>query len=157
VAGSYVVFSQAPVFSALAVHAAPDVDAWDAHARRFFDARLGLADEPRMTGAGVELSVVVAPLSGSPGVRSVVGRPREAGDLASADEAEKSARGSGLAALAHRCTGVWVVGRDAERDPLALLLAAVLASVSLGPIVEPSVPEIFGVKTARTKLAALGA
>jgi hypothetical protein len=149
VAEGYVVFSQGPVTT-------PDIDAWDAHANRFFDTKLGLAEKARTTPSRVELSVIVAPFAGPPGIRSVFGRPREAADLAIADGAEAKAGGGGLAALAHRCPGVWIVGRESERDPIALLLAAVLASVSLGPVLDVEKTEIFGVKTARAKLAALG-
>ena len=42
-----------------------------------------------------------------------------------------------------------------DPDPLALRLAAILASVLLGPILDVRVPELFGVKTARAKLEAL--
>jgi hypothetical protein len=35
---------------------------------------------------------------------------------------------------------------------LALRLAAILASVVLGPILDPETSEIFGVKTARLKI-----
>jgi hypothetical protein len=50
---------------------------------------------------------------------------------------------------------VWLVSRADQADPLALRLAAILASVFLGPILDVRVPEIFGVKTARAKLEAL--
>ena len=45
--------------------------------------------------------------------------------------------------------------RIADPDALALRLAAILASVLLGPILDARVPELFGVKTARAKLDAL--
>ena len=60
---------------------------------------------------------------------------------------------TGLALLARRCQAVWIVERaDGEPDRLALLLSAILASVLLGPILDPARGELFGVKTARAKL-----
>ncbi|HZU83705.1 MAG TPA: hypothetical protein VE987_12345, partial [Polyangiaceae bacterium] len=57
-----------------------------------------------------------------------------------------------LARLARRCQTLWLIAREASPDPLALRLAAILASVLLGPIVDAAYEEIFGVKTARSKL-----
>jgi hypothetical protein len=47
---------------------------------------------------------------------------------------------------------VWLVTRETVDDRIALRLAMILASVHLGPIVDPLGPDIFGVKTARGKL-----
>lgn len=81
----------------------------------------------------------------------MVARSREADDLALADEAE-ARKGGGLGRLAHRCPTVWLVERRTEEDPAALRLAAILASVLLGPILDARVPELVGVKTARERL-----
>ena len=54
--------------------------------------------------------------------------------------------------MARRCQTVWLVARTDDADPLALRLAAILASVVLGPILDARGPELFGVKTARAKL-----
>lgn len=124
-----------------------DVAAWDAHARRFFDARLVSAG----VGGPGELRVVVTPKQGPAGERTVVARLRTAHELALAEEAEVR-QGGGLGLLARRCPTVWSVACDGPDDRVALLLAAVLAGVGLGPIVDPRGPEIFGVKTARAKL-----
>jgi hypothetical protein len=43
--------------------------------------------------------------------------------------------------------------RRAEEDEAALLLAAVLASTHLGPIMDIDARDLFGVKTARIRLA----
>src|SRR6185437_13165548 len=136
-----------------------DVDAWNAQAERFFAARIGLAEEKRRAPGPPprtdEARFVVAPKDEPPGIRAVLAGPREDADLALALEAEARAGGGGLAALARRCPMVWRVEREREDDPLSLLLAAILASVLLGPVVDPNGPAILGVKTARAKLEAL--
>jgi hypothetical protein len=134
-----------------------DIDAWCAHAERFFGARIGLTEEKRYPpGKGAppidHARFVIAPTGGEPGIRAASAGPREDADLALAIQAEASAGGGGLALLARRCPTVWRVVREADDDPLALRLAAIFASVLLGPIVDPRGPEIFGVKTARAKL-----
>ncbi len=134
-----------------------DPAAWTAHAERFFATRVGLAGPPVVGGEAVELRFVIAPDGATPGVRAVVATPREDADLALADRAEARASGSGLALLARRCPWVWRVSREGEGDALALRLAAIAASLLLGPVVDPRGPEIFGVKTARAKLEALRA
>jgi hypothetical protein len=134
-----------------------DIDAWNAHAERFFHTRIGLTED-KVYPPGVALPrsdtahFVVAPDGAPPGVRAVAGRPREADDLAVAAEIEARAGAAGLALLARRCDTVWLVSRDGNADALALRLAAILASVLLGPILDCSAPELFGVKTARAKL-----
>jgi hypothetical protein len=57
-------------------------------------------------------------------------------------------------ALAKRCPRVLLIESEGTDDRVALLLAALIASVELGPIVTPKA-EIFGVRTARMKLEAL--
>jgi len=141
-----------------------DIGGWSAQAERFFSTRLGLAeDKPYAPGQAAPLvdgaRIVVAPDGEPPGIRSIHGRPREADDLALAEDADERAGpgGTGLALVARRCQTVWLVTRALDPDPLALRLAAILASVLLGPILDVRVPELFGVKTARAKLDALRA
>ena len=55
--------------------------------------------------------------------------------------------------LAHRCKTIWTVERRGTKDAPAIALAAVLAGAGLGPVLDPDVPELFGVKTARARLA----
>jgi hypothetical protein len=130
-------------------------------ARRFFGARVGLTVEkaypPDRPPPSVDAAhVVVAPKNISAETRFIYGRPRTQEDLEAAEAAEARSGGGGLALLARRCGYVWLVGIEAEPDPHALLLAAILGSVLLGPILAPSGEELFGVKTARLKLECLG-
>jgi hypothetical protein len=132
---SLLVFSQSK-------DATRDVPAWDAQAARFFATRLqvGAGDEILVThGAGAAESLCVS------------GRAREARELALADEVEARS-GGGLGHLAHRCPTVWLVERRDDHDLVALRLAAILASMLLGPILDARVPELLGVKTARERL-----
>jgi hypothetical protein len=148
--------------AALLVFAQPamprvDVDAWNAHATRFFATRLGLAEVKR-DGPGEPpwtepTRLVVAPDGQAAGIRTIAARPSDERDLAMAAATETRAAGSGLALLARRCPTIWRVDRDGDDDALALRLAAILASLLLGPILDPSGPDIFGVKTARERLA----
>jgi hypothetical protein len=137
-----------------------DIDSWNAHAERFFRTRIGLAEDmrdapgdpaPRSTAA----RLVVAPAAETPGIRAVAARPREADDLSIAAEVDAHAGATGLALLARRCETVWLVSREGDSDALALRLAAILASIFLGPILDASASELFGVKTARAKLDAM--
>jgi len=157
----YAVFSQRP-------DARADIDAWNAHAERFFATRLGLAEErsyasypggtppSRVDRVRFVVSPVVSSLSSrpgdAPGIRAASARPRDADDLALADRADVA--GTGLALLARRCPMVWLVEREGPDDRLALRLATVLASILLGPILDPARPELFGAKTGRLKLEA---
>jgi hypothetical protein len=136
-----------------------DIAAWSAQAERFFSTRLGLAEEKRYAAGQAaprsdEARVVVAPAGEAPGIRSTCARPSEADDLALAVSADEriGPGGTGLALVARRCQTVWLVSRTVDADLLALRLAAILASIMLGPILDVRVPELFGVKTARAKL-----
>lgn len=126
----------------------PDAAAWSAQGRRFFGARLD-------SGRDDEHVVIEGP----DGIaeRHLVARERTAANLQLADEAEARAGGGGLAGLARRCPTVWCLARDGAEDPAALRIAAILASVLLGPVLDPAVPELFGVKTARERLEAAAA
>ena len=111
--------------------AAPDPAVLAAQARRFF--------------ATEELAA-----------RNVAVRPATEDDWAAAEQAEArtGAAASGLSRLARRCATVMIVACEADDpdDRGALLLAAVLASVHLGPILDPARERIFGVRTARVML-----
>ena len=151
----YVVFAQR-------TDARVDIDAWSAHAERFFATRLGLAEDMRPPPGSPAPCVararfVVAPGDGKgdstgdgPGIRQASARPRDERDLALAERADGA--GTGLALLARRCPTVWLVTREGDDDRLALRLATILSSVLLGPILDPGRMELFGAKTARGKL-----
>ena len=126
-----------------------DVALWNAQAERFFATRLDLVGR---AGEGEARIFVTPPRDETPGERVLSARPTDAADLALAEEAEVRAGGGGLVLLARRCHTVWLVGRDAEDDRIALRLAMILASVVLGPVLDARGPELFGVKTARAKL-----
>ena len=134
-----------------------DIVSWNAHATRFFGTRIGLTSDERRGDDPSLLSsdpivFVVAPHDEAPGLRSTFARPRDPEDLSLAEAADARAGGTGLALVARRCGVVWLVVREALPDRLALRLAAILASVLLGPILDASAGELFGVKTARAKL-----
>jgi hypothetical protein len=139
-----------------------DVEAWDAHASRFFSTGIRLASaedspnaEPRLRALGTARLVVTPPL-GPPGVRAVRARPRSTADLEQARRAEELAGGAqGLVVLASRCPTVWLVERVDDLDASAWALAVALASVLLGPILDEQAPRLVGAKTGRAILEAL--
>jgi hypothetical protein len=122
---SYVVFAQRE-------DALLDVAALNAHATRFFDAKVAL------TNGSVVLST-----SALSGTRRVFTRRKIDSDLTLEET------GSGLVLLARRCAMVWLVIPENEDDPVALAIATILASHLLGPILARG--ELMGVKTARLK------
>jgi hypothetical protein len=134
----FVVFSQT-------ASARVDLAGWDAHAQRFFRTELISAPPDSADHAAIR----VMPRGETAGVRRVRARPREPEDLELAEAAD--AAGTGLALLARRCPTVWLVEREQDDDLLALRLAAILASVGLGPILDARVPELLGVKSARAR------
>jgi hypothetical protein len=128
-------------------------------AMRFFRLELRLVSEKRYPGGGFptsdratfsiahgseqrSLEVITLPLDRAPAVRS-----------AATDAAARV--GAGLDLLVARAVRLWQIPSEAD-DPFPLALAAVLASLLLGPIVPPSATTVFGVKTARERLAGLG-
>lgn len=151
---AYMVFAQRP-------DARVEIEAWSAHAERFFATRLGLTAEKRYAPGEVPRTdaarFVIAPDAQAPGIREASARPSNESDFARATIVDERVGpgGTGLALLARRCPTVWIVERAVDPDPLALRLAAILASILLGPILDTRVPELFGAKTARAKLEAL--
>jgi hypothetical protein len=132
-----------------------DVNLISGQARRFFASELGLtADKsyPDVPPVVDEVRVVVAGPEGNSGVRLCYARPTTAKDLEIAASAEMRVTYTGLSGLAKRCGYVWLVSSEGPEDRAALLIAAILASVYLGPILSPDANELFGVKTARLKL-----
>lgn len=132
-----------------------ELAAWQRNAERFFGAKVGLTVDKRYPDghfpARDAMRVVVAG-GGADGARLCFGRPRLPDNLRAAEDADTRAGGTGLALLAKRCPSVWLVVTEGERDRVALRLAAILASVLLGPILGPDGAELFGIRTARLKL-----
>lgn len=134
------------------------------HADRFFGAKVGLTVDKRYgrdpLPADAARVVVLAGDRGASGTRLMVGRPTSPEDLLRASEAEQRQGTSGLAQLAHRCPTIWLVVPETPEDRAALTLAAILASVMLGPILEPAHDAghaaLFGVRTARLELERIG-
>lgn len=132
-----------------------DLDALRQSATRFFGAKIGLtvdkdyaAAEPDEDAARVVLSA-----EGAAGTRLCFGRRADGADVAAAEAAERAQGTYGMALLAQRCPTIWLVVPDAgPSDRVALTIAAIFASVMLGPILAGG--EIFGVRTARAKLDA---
>jgi hypothetical protein len=117
---------------------------WQHNASRFFETEIEVR----------ESHGVVAKLGVGPAAREIRGRVREENDLRDALEAE-NARGNGMYDLAERrCGSVWLVEREGPEDRTALVIAAVIASVCLGPILGDGA--LFGVRTAREKIDELG-
>jgi hypothetical protein len=132
-----------------------EAEIWRRHAAQFFDTRLDLtvpkhyAFDPPDT----DMARVVVSTSDNPEViRDCHGRPRTEDDLHAAGQAEARVGAAGLGKLAQRCNTVWLVVAEGDPDGSALLVAAILASVVLGPILSPDGNELFGVRTARLKL-----
>lgn len=155
-----------------------DAARWAHQARTFFGARLELARDKRYpTGAipmadALELDVLaLRPASGGdraeppaapePTRVLVVTVPldRAPEATAAAEAGVRAIGGAGMDAVLARARRLWqvaakpVAGSDA-RAPL--VVAAVIASVLLAPIVPPEGAAIFGVKGARLRLEALG-
>jgi hypothetical protein len=150
-AESLTVFSQRP-------DARIELSVWKRHAEEFFGTRLGLTLDKRYPEGFPAIDaapVVLSPRDGeADGVRLCYGRPRTAEDLRAAEDADMRAGNTGLGLLARRCPSVWLVATEGESDRTALLIAAIVASVVLGPILSPE-QALFGVKTARGRLEKL--
>jgi hypothetical protein len=156
---SYLVFAQRD-------DARLDIAALQSHAKRFFGVKLGLTVTKHYTTDAVEVDAarfVVAEADGTPlGTRLCYGRRTEPDDLTAAEMAERRQGTYGMALLAQRCPMVWLVTRESSEDRAALTIATVFASVLLGPILASphdaptGQEELFGVRTARTKLEGRG-
>jgi len=116
--------------------------AWQRHAKQFFDAAIEL----ERRGDALRVSIGGA-------ARVVFGRTREEADLRDALAADA---GGGLYDLAERrCRVVWLVEREGAQDAKALVLAAAIATVALGPILGDG--RLLGVRSAREELERLAA
>lgn len=135
-----------------------DLAALRSQASRFFATKLGFTvdkrygeEPPRVDATRIVIASADAAASGT---RLCVARPVAPDDLAAAEAAEAAQKTHGMALLARRCPTLWLVGiEEPLPDRVALTVAAILASVLLGPILAPTGDELFGVRTARSKLA----
>jgi hypothetical protein len=155
-------------FSLLSPEPEARVDAalWAHKAGAFFRARLAVATEKHYPAGSLPITdaaeIDVGPQGGSELTRVLlVTLPidRAPGVKRAADDAVRAIGGAGFDALVARARRVWQVRErvEGEGDARApLLLAAVLASVLLAPIVPPGGGAIFGVKGARERLTARG-
>ena len=147
----------------LSRHAPPRVDAsaWREQARRFLAALVDAGDAARVLTESDTLPVRVASLQ-TPDVVSRVSVHASALTSAShekqrADRAVRAIDGAGFDALVSAAKSVWFIEVDPRDDSrAALVVAATLSMVLLGPIVPPGDDAIFGVKTARARLEAAG-
>lgn len=145
---SFLVFGQAK-------SVAIPLSALEANANRFFATKLGLSVEKNyLAGYDAEEDAANVILSGDAlrAVRLLYVRKVSEGDRMRAERADATGGASGMFDLTRRCETAWIVDSEGEGDRAALLLAAVLASVVLGPIVPPTGDELFGVRTARLRL-----
>lgn len=154
--GAFVVFGQR-------ADSAIDEAAARSNARRFFGADLTLGPDREPATSHPEVDARWLRLTSddptASGRRVVYVRPAAPADHARAEDAEATAaregqRAGGLSDLARRCPYAWLVLAPSDDDRVALTLAAVLATVLLGPIVTPSGRRIFGVRGARMALEA---
>jgi hypothetical protein len=132
-----------------------DVAAIQQNASRFFAAKIGLTvDKTYAAAPFVDAArVVLATDDGTAaGTRLCYGRPANASDHAAAEQAERAQGTSGMSLLAQRCKTVWLVVRESDDDRAALTIAAIFASVMLGPILAPDGQRLFGVRSARLEL-----
>jgi len=139
-----------------------DAAALEQNAARFFTTRLGLSVDkdygPSAPAVDAAHVVVAGASATTSGTRLCYGRAVEPADVDAAGAAERRQGTYGLALLAQRCPTLWLVVPTGDDDRTALTIAAIFASVMLGPILSPDgptgAPRIFGVRTARLELEA---
>ncbi|MFO0664352.1 MAG: hypothetical protein U0174_10390 [Polyangiaceae bacterium] len=149
---AYLVFSQEGIVL--------DVGRWQAQATRFFQTRVGLALPKARASQGLlreeDAFLLLVELPNAPlAKRCILLRPRQTEDLALAERIESEKGSQGMSELAARCPSVCLVETEGPSDRAALTLAALAASICLGPIVPPTHDTIFGVRTARERLDAM--
>ncbi len=133
-----------------------DIETIKRHAGQFFATKLGMTVDKRYGHVTPYEDAARIVVSGgdatASGTRLCYGRVVDSADVAAAEEAERAIGTYGLALLAKRCKTIWMVVPESEDDRAALTIAAILASVLLGPILSPGGQEIIGVRSARLKL-----
>jgi hypothetical protein len=134
---TYLVFSQEP--------GCPPHGRLTAHAARFFSTVLELLEQN-------DSSLVVRLVCSRPALRGdfrIATRATRRDDLMSARDAEARGRAAGMAALAEKCAQVWTIasaGDEVPSEATFLTLAAICASVALGPVLPPDGSTLFGVR-----------
>lgn len=149
---AYVVFAQRP-------DARFELAQLRTNAERFFGTTLGLTVPKKYVGHWPDTDaamVVLGPSTVPGGVRFCWGHARTDAEIDAAQAAEMRVGYMGLFDLARRCKTTWLITVESPGDRTALLLAAIFASVLLGPILSPGGEELFGVRTARLKLEESG-
>jgi hypothetical protein len=143
-----------------------DAARWAHQADAFFAMRLEVPLDKRYPSGTLPLADRVAADVGERGATSPLTRvwivtvplDRAPEALAAARAGARAIGGAGFDALLLRARRVWQVRDARDVDSRApLLVAAVLASLLLAPIVPPEGDTIFGVKGARERLARLTA
>ena len=142
-----------------------DTVRWAHHARTFFSLELTVTPTKLYPTGAFPLAdlceVAVGRAGAAPARVHVVTVPidRSAGARAAGLAAALAPYGAGFDALVMRAKRLWQIAETplADGDARApLVVAAVLAAVLLAPILPPREVAIFGVKTARERLARLG-
>ncbi len=82
---------------------------------------------------------------------SVTARAATEADLDDARAAEQRGRAGGMAALAERCPWVWELDGAGASDDALWTLAAIAASVALGPVLPEDGATLVGVRGARER------
>jgi len=134
--------------------------ALDEQATRFFGGKVGFAIPKKYPGNFPKRDaarLVVLPKDAAAATITVLARPRTDADRRRAEDAAFAMNGGNMDAVAARCPTVYEIYASAEEQHHALLLAAVLSSALLGPIIDPADGSIFAVRTARERLERLHA
>jgi hypothetical protein len=120
-----------------------------AHARRFFAAEIEVlsGSPPGSTHGEVRLRFEAHRYAGA-GTFSVTSRPTSDDDRFAAEAAEARGNAGGMALLAARCAAVWDVRAEQATGSAELQLAALLASVALGPVLPEDGSTLYGVRGA---------
>ena len=136
----YWVFSQEP-------RGRPPFERLSINAARFFSTTLEQLEDG-------EESIVVRLVCARPAVRGdfrISSRDTVKDDIMNARDAEARGRAGGMAMLAEKCEQVWTIeaaGDDVPSAAAYFTLAAVCASVALGPVMPPDAATLFGVRGA---------
>ena len=136
---TYLVFSQES--------GRPPFDRLAAHAGRFFSSTLELLEQNEESVV-LRLDCARPLLSGD---FRIAWRATTKDHLMSARDAEARGRAAGMGTLAERCREVWTIdaaGAKIPSEAAYLTLAAVCASVALGPVLPPDGSTLFGVRGA---------